>query len=473
MAVRIHPHKGYLNTEFHIHLNGEKQLSYEVCTKSSNPELYTDGIAEPFKPQSITINIPGEYEVYFSDGTVINILVEDAYKFGGSAFKRGFVFDKSPWSFVIMHDRTYFHNRETGEQYVEPISPDEIIEVNKEYVLFKTAQQEELTLYSLTEQKPIREFSNIIFHNENYIVTEEIEEDAEEEFLYLNIYSLKSNESIFKEQIERYDLCDEDFYLFEKYSVEHISLKDGFVKQIVSRKYEGRLIKVLDSSIAISYKEVGQTKNLYVYSLKEETTLNTIPVKGHLCSVNGEDLIDLHARIGAINRFDILKTDFPEASIQVQYDEYVFYNCGWEVFYEIKSHLISKSGCKWSSKKEIKEFSYPGGRVFKVGDYYCNVVGAGSTSFKKISKLENYYIEKDLLIIEEKAGFVALKDDNWEIEELYNTTNKDTLLASNGYNECQEECYIYNYGDKFHTFKHTFKKSSNGNYYWYSTEIEE
>ncbi len=456
MAVRIHPHKGYLNTEFHIHLNGEKQLSYEVCTKCSNSELYTDGIAEPFKPQCITINIPGEYEVYFSDGTVIDILVEDAFKFGGSAFKRGFVFDECPWAFVIMYDRTYFHNRETGEEYVEPISPDEIIEVNKEYVLFKTAQQEELTLYSLTEQKPIREFSNIVFYNENYIVTEEVDEDGEEEYLYLNIYSLKSNESIFKEQIERYDLCNEDFYLFEKYSVKHISLKDGFVKQIVSRKYEGRLIKVLDSSIAISYKEVGQTKNLYVYSLKEETTLNVIPVKGHLCSVNEEELIDLHARIGAINRFDILKTDFPEASIQVQYDEYVFYNCGWEVFYEIKAHLISKSGCKWSTKKEKKEFcscglsidishDLTGGQVYRHNN---NLLISSDTICELYTPFENRSLSSELYNFSEfeKLGKIKNNETKEDIvlsKQLLNDYARYVLYESIGITSLQSMGYKY------------------------------
>lgn len=126
----------------------------------------------------------------------------------------------------------------------------------------------------------------------------------------------------------------------------------------------------------------------------------------------------------------------------------------------------------YNYEKEITEFSYPGGSVHKVGNYYCNVMGAGSSSFEKVSKLENYYKENDLLIIEEKAGFVKLKDDNWEIEELYDNTKEGTLITSNGINQCQGGCYIYNYGDKFHTFKHTFKKDSNNNYYWYSTELK-
>lgn len=457
MSVTIHPHKGYLNTEFHIHLKGEKQLSYEVYTKCLNPELFTDGIAEPFKPQCISFNIPGEYEAHFSDGTVIDILVEDAYKFGGGAFKRGFVFDDCPWSFVIMYDRTYFHNRETYEEYVEPISPDEIIEVNKEYVLFTTAQQEELTLYSLTEQKPIREFSNIVFHNENYIVTEDVEDDGETEYLYLNIYSLKSKECIFKGQIERYDLCDEDFYLFKKYSVEHISLSEVFVKQIVSRKYEGRLIKVLDSSIAISYKEVGQTKNLYVYSLKDEITLNVIPIKGHLCSVNGEELIDLNSRIGAINRFDILKTDFPEASLQVQYDEYVFYNCGWEVFYEIKSHLISKSGCKWSTNRETKEFcscglsinvshNFTGGLIYRHNN---NLLISSDIIRELYTPIE---INKDLtsrlydFSKFEKLGMIKNKETGEEIilsKKLLNDYARYVLYESEGITSLQSMGYKY------------------------------
>lgn len=355
MAVTIHPHKGYLNTEFHIHQKGDKQLSYEVYTKNSSLELYSFGIVKPFIPQSIKISIPGKYEVLFNDGTLIDLVVEDAYKFGGSTFKRAFVFDKCVWVFVVMYDRTYFHNRETGEEYVEPISPDEIIEVSKEYVLFKTAQQKELTLYSLKEQKPIREFYDIVTHNERYIIYEE-EITDNDEHLYINIYSLKKNKCILKQKINRYDIYEDDLYLFKDYSIENISLKNELIRRPIPRKYKGKLIKIIDASIAITYSVQGSDRNLYVYSLTEETILKKIPVEGHLCAVNGETVVNLYSRISAINRFDILKTEFPEASVQVQYDEYVFYNCGWEIFYEVKSSRIFKEGCREANKNETRKF---------------------------------------------------------------------------------------------------------------------
>ena len=69
-----------------------------------------------------------------------------------------------------MHDRTYFHNRETNEEYVEVLSPDTIIEVSKDYVLFKNDGQKEGTLYSLVEQKPIICASDILYHNPHFIL---------------------------------------------------------------------------------------------------------------------------------------------------------------------------------------------------------------------------------------------------------------------------------------------------------------
>ena len=453
MAVTIHPHKGYLNTEFHIHLNGDKQLSYEVYSKCMNPELYSDGSVKPFTPQSMTIGIAGEYQVHFNDGTVIDLVVEDAYKFGGSAFKRAFVFDQCVWAFVVMYDRTYFHNRDTGEEYVEPISPDDIIEVSKEYVLFKTSQENETTLYSLTEQKPIREFSDIVTHNEKYIVYEE----KNDECLYLNIYSLEKNESILRQLVNRYDIYENDLYLFKSYSIEHISLKNEFAKRSIVRKYTGRPIKVIDPSTLITYKEQGLNRYLYVYSLTKETTLKEIPVKGYLCSINGEIVIDLHSRISAINNFDILKTGFPEASIQAQYDEYIFYNCNWEIFYEIRSSRIYKTRCRWANKEEIREFYSCGlsiivkhnllnGSIYRHNNTLLMSVGSICEVYSHIEVNRNFLPGLYDFSQFEKLGMIKNKDTKEEIilnKELLSDYAQQILYESAGINSLQSMGYRY------------------------------
>ncbi len=91
------------------------------------------------------------------ESSSIEIEVKDAIKFGGSKHKNSYVFDETPWCFIVMKDRTYFYNRENGEEYVENISPDQISYINKDIVLLSNDNHNEKTLYSLPEQVSIAE----------------------------------------------------------------------------------------------------------------------------------------------------------------------------------------------------------------------------------------------------------------------------------------------------------------------------
>ena len=154
MKATIHPYKGYLNTEFQLFSQCCEPISFVISSKNDATEMI-DGVLNPNEPFRIKMPQPGSYDVHFGDDSTTEITVEDGYRFGGGQHKKNFIFDTCPWVFVVMHDRTYFHNRETNEEYVEVLSPDTIIEVSKDYVLFKNDGQKEETLYSLIEQKPI------------------------------------------------------------------------------------------------------------------------------------------------------------------------------------------------------------------------------------------------------------------------------------------------------------------------------
>ena len=97
----------------------------------------------------------------FNNRDEISIHIEDGYKFGGSKYKTSFIFDDCPWCFVIMHDRTYFYNRKTKRSFVEPISPDQVTEINEDFVIFENDNQKERTIFSLVEEKPILCISDI------------------------------------------------------------------------------------------------------------------------------------------------------------------------------------------------------------------------------------------------------------------------------------------------------------------------
>ena len=170
----IHPYKGYLNTEFHLYAKGTENVTYNIFSDVSEAKTpLTSGVISPNIPCSLKLNESGTFRIDFSDGTSSEIIVEDGYKFGGSKPKAAFIYDECPWAFVVMHDRTYFYNRDSEESYVEAISPDTIEEISNDYVIFRNNNHAERTIYSLQEQKPILNVSNIVYTNDEVVMWKE------------------------------------------------------------------------------------------------------------------------------------------------------------------------------------------------------------------------------------------------------------------------------------------------------------
>ena len=185
--VYIHPYKGYLNTEFQIYSHEQSPVEYVVYSKENGSEASIEkkeGVVEPNRPHFFRVSAPGSFIVQFSNGSSSEIIVEDAYKFGGNEHKKSFVFDKCPWAFIVMHDRTYFYNRESKEAFVEAMSPDEILEISKDYVLLKNKGQNDFTLFSLLVQSPMLCVDNVIFSNDNLFVWKEEGEDDNRDIYY-------------------------------------------------------------------------------------------------------------------------------------------------------------------------------------------------------------------------------------------------------------------------------------------------
>lgn len=105
----------------------------------------------------------------------IQVIIEDAVKFGGSSLKKGYVFDDNSWVFVIMKDRTYIANVATDEEKVEfNITPDEILSLgmykgeSNDFFLFRTAQ--DFSLYNVRLGKITKTFTDYIYSNSYYTV---------------------------------------------------------------------------------------------------------------------------------------------------------------------------------------------------------------------------------------------------------------------------------------------------------------
>lgn len=126
----------------------------------------------------------------------------------------------------------------------------------------------------------------------------------------------------------------------------------------------------------------------------------------------------------------------------------------------------------------IKEAPSPGGIIIKDNSYYCYGVGAGAYGFEKESKIISHNFENNDLIIYEKAGFFATADSLYT----YVFDNSYSLHLDSNHENAMKEIeqnrndlareYINDNWDLFKTFKHTFKQNKNGDYYWYSTEVQ-
>lgn len=76
MGATIHPHKGYLNTNFNVHVTGHEE-EYSVYQKGDCDKcLIATGIVRPNEPHVLNIAQPGDYVVSFNDSDEINIHIE-------------------------------------------------------------------------------------------------------------------------------------------------------------------------------------------------------------------------------------------------------------------------------------------------------------------------------------------------------------------------------------------------------------
>lgn len=125
------------------------------------------------------------------------------------------------------------------------------------------------------------------------------------------------------------------------------------------------------------------------------------------------------------------------------------------------------------SLNNIDKFDYPSGGIFKSGNYYSVYHGSGSEGLNKISDDVKYTYSDTDLIIKEKAIFLFEELDEKNSQYIYTDTSRTEKIGEETYDDSTNKFYMIDkYKNKFTSFKHTFKRNENGNYYWYSTEVE-
>lgn len=345
MGVTIHPYKGYLNTNFSVNAT-KYETKYFVYRKGdSNKCPIMKGIIKPNEPHVLNIAHPGDFTVLFENGDEISIHIEDGYKFGGSNYKTSFIFDNCPWCFVIMHDRTYFYNHKTKRFFVEPISPDKITEINKDFVIFGNDGQKERTIFSFIEEKPILCISNIVTFNDRVVVWEEYIENRHE----LCIYVLGAMPNT----IDRFDF---DGYTLDKERQNIIFYKGDIIKKISLSEYKGsttyrttvfgEIVCVIAPNIVVSYRELYYRNEVTISNLDTAKVVKTIVLDGFLAEINGNVLIDTWQRLQLLSKFDISSTGIPELKVSALYNKVFIYPCSWDVFYTIETISFVKENIK-------------------------------------------------------------------------------------------------------------------------------
>lgn len=373
MAVTIHPYKGYLNTLFHIHTTGIEDISFHVVA-NENTQTKSEvcsGIVSPSIPYSLQIPVSGDFIVECSDGTNIPITVEDGYKYGGGQFKKAFIFDNCPWLFIVMHDRTYFYNRETKKSYVEAISPDVIVEVNSDYVILENNGQAEKTLFSLNAQKPILGMSNILNKNDESILWKETDDQQDS----LILYSLVDESVVIRQPVDLFAIDEKKQKVVFCYDGKPgiFNLAGDFAHELKAEKYNGNIVYVASPNLIATYEEKSYGNSLYVYNIVSNELIKKIDLKGYLSKIGDNELIDVWERKQAINSFDVKNAGFPEAIISAEYDEFEFYPCEWDVFYSQKHiQLIKTSSLRVNKKEECHLNSCTSELSQTIQNHFCH-----------------------------------------------------------------------------------------------------
>ena len=155
--IQVHPQRAFLNTPIVISNKGTEPVLVQNKVTGEIMAL-SPGECKNTNYQA------GRYELlarsFSGQSASVVFQVEDAWKFGGSKRKGCYVFEGSPWAIIVMKDRTYFFNEDSGEQFVEHnLSPDNIEELNDKYLLFSTG--DDVSLYSLETMMVEETFADV------------------------------------------------------------------------------------------------------------------------------------------------------------------------------------------------------------------------------------------------------------------------------------------------------------------------
>lgn len=363
MTATVHPTKGYLNTSFYIHNTSESPLSFSIINETG--EVLAGDVPANNK-KAFFATTPGVHVARFSDESESTFIVEDALRFGGSSYKRSFIFDKCPWCFVVMRDRTYIYNRITQEAYMESISPDDITAISEDYVIFANKQNKEQTIYSLKEQRPEIVVENLKFYNSRLVVFIEDEE-------IMNIvhgYSLVEHSECFCIEAKAYKVnASDSFIAYTQTDGLFVrNLGTGF-EDSVEIPIEGNFITFVGNQLAF----IKYQKDIYhIWSLVDKKFLGAKSFN-NLAKVEQVQLIDLTERWNAIHSLNFSSSNCPEAVAFADYVELQVIPMQKDVFFIEKHSRIESANWRKSDGRTAKLTSLKSDQTIPLNGWWFDV----------------------------------------------------------------------------------------------------
>ncbi len=363
MAATVHPTKGYLNTSFYIHNTSESPLSFSIVNETGEVSA---GNVPANNKKAFFATTPGVYVVRFSDESELTFIVEDALKFGGSSYKRSFIFDNCPWCFVVMRDRTYVYNRITQEAYMESISPDDITAISEDYAIFANKQSKEQTIYSLKEQRPEMVVENLKFYNSRLVVFAEDEGNMNK----VRGYSLVKHSECFCIEAKVYKVNTiESFIAYTQADGLFVrNLETGF-EDSVAIPIKGNFITFVGNQLAF----IKYQKDIYhIWSLVDQKFLGAKSFK-NLARVEQVQLIDITERWNAIHNLNFSSSNCPEAVAFADYIELQVIPIQKDVFFIEKHSRIESASWRKSDGRTAKLTSLKSDQTIALNGWWFGV----------------------------------------------------------------------------------------------------
>ena len=177
-CLKIYPRHGFLNTEYKV--RSEKEESFTILF---NGQKMFEGVLKAGETKVLPkFNVAGEYIVISNRTSEIQkIIVEDAYRFGGSELNYAFLAKYSTSVFLVMLDRLYIYNYSNSDFWMENgLCPDSIEDLNEDLYLFKSNRKsrsnDSITrndyygVFSLIRKKILFSFNELIAYTNQYIL---------------------------------------------------------------------------------------------------------------------------------------------------------------------------------------------------------------------------------------------------------------------------------------------------------------